>query len=455
MQLHHRLVSILGQIRQDVATLLDKDAINAACREENYTWKNRLLNPTNTVHLFMLQILNRNTALNDLPRKSHASFTGSAFCKARKRLPLRVFQRLLRSLAETLLPADGADQVDNEGRWLGHRTFIMDGSSSSMPDTPELQRHFGQPGNQRLDCGFPVAHLLVLFHAGTGLIREILISPLRTHDMSQIMQLHPALEPGDIGLGDRGFCSYTHLALLGLKGVFGVFRIHQTKKVEFPFEEPSDGGAVAPRSGRLPRWLYRLGARDHVVAWLKPEQAPAWMTASQYATLPELLVVRELRYPVGQPGFRVREVTLVTTLLDAELYPLEALAELYRQRWQAELHLRDLKTTMNMDVLKCKTVDGVLKEIHVFALVYNLVRVVLQAGSRRQHMPIARLSHVDAFRWLGSATEGEALPKIVVNPDRPDRVEPRAVKRRPKEYDRMTRPRAELLRQLLEGKAVA
>jgi hypothetical protein len=455
MQLHHRLVSILGRIRQDVASLLDKDTINAACRAENYTWKNRLLHPTNTVHLFILQILNRNTALNDLPRKSHQSFTGSAFCKARRRLPLRVFQRLLRGLAETLLPHHGGSQIDEQGRWLGHRPFIMDGSSCSMPDTPELQRHFGQPGNQRPGCGFPVAHLLVLFHAGTGLIREILTSPLRTSDMSQVVQLHPALQPGDIGLGDRGFCSYAHLALLGLKGVFGVFRIHQRKKVEFPLEEPSDSDAAATHSGRLPRWLYRLGARDHVVEWVKPQQAPQWMTASQYASLPELLVVRELRYPVGQPGFRVREVTLVTTLLDPELYPLEALAELYRQRWQAELHLRDLKTTMNMDVLKCKTVDGVLKEIHVFALVYNLVRVVLQAAARRQHMSISRLSHVDAFRWLGSAHEGEVLPKIVINPDRPDRVEPRVVKRRPKEYDRMTRPRADLRRQLLEGKAVA
>jgi hypothetical protein len=455
MQVHHRLVSILGRIRQDVASLLEEEAINAACRAENYTWKNRLLNPSNTIHLFILQILNRNTALNDLPRKSHASFTGSAFCKARRRLPLRIFQRLLRSLAETLLPRAGGDQSDDEGRWMGLRTFIMDGSSYSMPDTPELQKEFGQPGNQRPGCGFPVAHLLVLFHAGTGLLREILTSPLRTHDMSQVTQLHPALQPGDIGLGDRGFCSYAHLALLDLKGVFGVFRIHQRKKVQFQFEEPSDGGAAAARSGRLPRWLYRLGARDHVVEWIKPEQAPEWMTASQYATLPERLVVRELRYPVGQRGFRVRDVTLVTTLLDPELYPLEALAELYRQRWQAEIHLRDLKTTMSMDVLKCKTVEGVLKEIHVFALVYNLVRVVLQAAARRQHMSIARLSHVDAFRWLGSAHEDEALPQIVVNPDRPDRVEPRVVKRRPKEYDRMTRPRAELRQQLLEGKAVA
>jgi hypothetical protein len=457
MQLHHRLVSVFSRIRQDVAAHLDKQAINAACRAENYSWKDRLLNPTNTVHLFILQVLNQNTALNDLPRKSHQSFTGGAFCKARKRLPLGVFRRLLRSLAETVLPHPGSDHTDDEGRWRGHRTFIMDGSSCSMPDTPELQRHFGQPGNQRPGCGFPVAHLVVLFHAATGLLREILTSPLRTHDMSQAAQLHPALEPGDIGLGDRGFCSYAHLALLSRKGVFGVFRIHQQKQVEFqPLEssEPSASQAKA-RQRRLPRWLYRLGARDQVVEWIKPKKGPQWLTAAEYAQLPQGQVVRELSYPVGQPGFRVQEVTLVTTLLDAELYPLEALAELYRQRWLAEVHLRDLKTTMNMDVLKCKTVDGVLKELHVFALVYNLVRVVLGAAARRQHMSIARLSHIDALRWLGSANDGEALPKLVVNPDRPDRVEPRVVKRRPKEYDRMTRPRAELRRRLLEGAAAA
>jgi hypothetical protein len=455
MQLHHRLVNIFGRIRQEVATHLDEQAINAACREEKYTWRERLFNPTNTVHLFILQVLNRNTALNDLPRKSHESFSGSAFCKARQRLPLRVFQRLLRGLADTLLPRSQTDDGDVEGRWHGHRTFIMDGSSCSMPDTPELQRYFGQPGNQRLGCGFPVAHLMVLFQAGTGLLREILTSPLRTHDMSQAVQLNPALQPGDIGMGDRGFCSYAHLALLSLKGVFGVFRIHQKRKVEFHLVEPSHSDEATARTRRLPRWLYRLGATDHVVEWIKPKKAPEWMTTSDYDTLPERLVVRELRYPVGQRGFRVREVTLVTTLLDAELYPLEALAELYRQRWQAELHLRDMKTTMNMDVLKCKTVDGVLKEIHVFALVYNLVRVVLGVTARIQHVSILRLSHIDAFRWLGSATEGEALPRIVVNPDRPDRVEPRVVKRRPKEYDRMTRPRAELQRLLLEGTTAA
>jgi len=191
------------------------------------------------------------------------------------------------------------------------------------------------------------------------------------------------------------------------------------------------------------------------VEWIKPKTAPKWMTKEEYAKLPEHLIVRQLRYQVGQPGFRTKEVTLATTLLDAELYPLLALAELYRQRWQAEQHLRDLKTTLKMDRLRCKTVDGVLKELHVFVLVYNLARVVLCAAARRQGLPIARLSFIDAVRWLRSAKPGEVLSKLVVNPNRPDRVEPRVVKRRPKEYDRMTQPRAELRRRLLEGPLAA
>jgi hypothetical protein len=139
------------------------------------------------------------------------------------------------------------------------------------------------------------------------------------------------------------------------------------------------------------------------------------MTDDEYAKLPEHLIVRQLRYQVGRPGFRTKEVTLVTTLLDADLYPLLELAELHRQRWQAEQHLRDLKTTLNMDKLRCKTVDGVLKELHVFVLVYNLARVVLCAAARRQGLPIAQLSFIDAVRWLRSAKTGEVLSKLVVN----------------------------------------
>jgi hypothetical protein len=454
MQSQRRLISVLGRIRENLTKHLDEKAINAACRAENYSWRDRLFNPTNTIHTFITQVVHCNTALSDLPRVTHESFSGSAFGKARKRLPLAVFQRVLRRLSAALIPKSKADGDESDGRWLGHRVFMMDGSSASMPDTPELQQHFGQPGTQLRGCGFPVVHLTYLFHAGTGLIREVLAAPLRTHDMSQAIQLHPAFELGDVGVGDRGFCSYAHLALLSLRKAFGVFRLHQRKKTDFEIHDLVRDEATEKKR-RLPRWLCQLGAMDQLVEWVKPQKPPDWMSAEQYAQLPERLVVRELRYLVGKKGFRTKEVTLVTTLLDAELYPLEALAELYRQRWQVEQHLRESKQTMEMGILKCKTVDGVLKELTIYAIVYNLVRVVLQAAAWRQKKPLFRLSFIDALRWLRSAKEGARLSKIEVNPYRPNRVEPRVVKRRPKPYPLMTAPRSVLRQRLLEGSAAA
>jgi Transposase DDE domain len=178
------------------------------------------------------------------------------------------------------------------------------------------------------------------------------------------------------------------------------------------------------------------------------------MSDAEYAQLPESLLVRELRYRVVRKGFRTKEVTLATTLLDEELYPMEVLAELYRQRWEAEEHLKELKQTLKLDILKCETVDGVLKELTMIALVYNLVRAVLVDAARRQGVAVRRLSFIDALRWLETARADAGLPTIVVNPDRPGRVEPRVRKRRPKEYPLMKRPRAEL-RAELRGEAVA
>ena len=140
--------------------------------------------------------------------------------------------------------------------------------------------------------------------------------------------------------------------------------------------------------------------------YFKPEGRPEWMTAEEFATLPEALIVRELRYRVGRPGFRTREVTLVTTLVDAGLYPPEALAGLYGSRWRVELNLRHLKATMRMDVLRCKTVDGVLKELAVYAMVYNLVRLVMIEASRRQGVDVERISFIDAMGWLVEARTG-------------------------------------------------
>ena len=173
------------------------------------------------------------------------------------------------------------------------------------------------------------------------------------------------------------------------------------------------------------------------------------MTAEEFAALPESIRLREVRYTVGRPGYRTRQVTLVTTLVDAGRYSAESLADLYGARWRVEQNLRDLKQTMGMDVLKCRTVDGVLKELAAYAIVYNLVRLVMGEAGRRQGVLAERISFVDAMRWLVSARPDDPLPVLIVNPVRPDRFEPRVRKRRPNQYPLMTKPRAELRENLM------
>ncbi len=443
-----RINEALRQIQLDLAKHLEPAAIAKLCRTARYRWRERVLDPVTTIHLFVLQILHGNTACSALPHLAKKRFTASAYCQARARLPLKIFQKLLNDVGQALEAV-----TDQAERWLGHRVFLLDGSAFSMPDTPELQDKFGQPGAQKPGCGFPVAHLLLLFHAGTGLLREVLAAPLRTHDMSQVAALHPALAAGDVLVGDRAFCSFAHLALIFQRKLHAVFRVHQRQLVDFrphrAHQVPGRGKARVgvPRS----RWLRKLAVRDQLVEWFKPVDCPDWMTAEQFDALPRSLVLRELRYRVTQPGFRSREITLVTTLRDATRYRAGALAKLYRLRWRVETNLSHLKRTMKMDVLRCETVPGVMKELTMFALVYNLVRVVIWEAAQRQEVDVERISFVDALRWLSNAEAGEPLPKLIVNPLRPDRIEPRVRKRRPKEYPLMNKPREKLRNQLLAG----
>jgi hypothetical protein len=445
--MHHRIDTILKRLRQDVAQRLDPESIRSACREAGHSWRKCGLDPFAIVPWFLIQVLHGNTSLEHIARLSGGLFTGAAYCLARALLPLAVFEFMLRDLVKSLVPITNA-----EGLWRGHRTLLIDGSAFSMPDTPELQKRFGQPGAQKPGCGFPVAKILALFHAGTGVLLKVMATPLRSHEMASVAAIHPDLKSNDVLIADRGFCSFAHLAMLVRGGVQAVFRMHQRQIVDFtPNRTHARPGEKRAAKG-LPRsrWLRSLGVLDQVVEWFKPADRPEWMSAEQYATLPETLIVRELRYNVGRPGFRTRTVTRVTTLLDAALYPLDALAELYGVRWRVELDLRHLKTTMKMDVLKCKTVQGVLKELTVYAIVYNLVRVVMVEAARRQGVDVERIRFVDALRWLVEARPGDELPKLVVNPDRPGRYEPRVRKRRPKQYPLMNKPRSVLRKGLLE-----
>ena len=445
--MHHRIDTILERLRQDVARRLDPESIRAACRQAGHGWRHRVLSPVAIVHWFVVQVLHGNTSLEHVARLGGGLFTGAAYCLARAVLPLAVLQIVLHDLVKALIP-----ETEAEGLWRGHRTFLVDGSASSMPDTPELQEHFGQPGAQEPGCGFPVAKILALFHAGTGVLLKVMDTPLRSHEMASVGGIHPALGPGDVLVGDRGFCSFAHLAILLRGGIHAAFRMHQRQIVDFTPDRPHalPGAKTAAKGLPRSRWLRPLGVLDQVVEWFKPEGRPGWMTAEEYEALPATLTVRELRYEVGRPGFRTRTVTLVTTLLDAEVYPLEALAKPYGARWRVELNLRHLKITMKMDVLKCKTVQGVLKELTVYAIVYNLVRVVMVEAARRQGVDVERISFVDALRWLAQAKPGDELPELVVNPERPGRYEPRVRKRRPKQYTLMKRPRSVLRKALLK-----
>lgn len=442
------IARIVDQFKQSWSRELEDDAIVRACEEAGHKWRERELGPVATVKMFLLQILYGNVACDFVPHLAGKDVTGSAYCAARGRLPLAALQTLL-----TRCTAKMAESVRDTGLWLGHRLFVLDGSSFSMSDTEELREHFGQPGGQAAGCGFPTAHWLALVHFGSGLFQKVITAPLRTHDLNGVAQLHPELAAGDVLLGDRAFGSYGHMALLVLRGLHGIFRAHQKLIIDFtpgrPHAVPGKGKSGLRTGKPRSKWIASLGPLDQIVEWFRPEVVPAWLTAEAWAALPATLRVRELRYTIARPGFRVRTVTLVTTLLDPVRYPKEKLAEAYGLRWTMETCLAHIKTTMKMDVLRCQTVRGIEKELTMFLLVYNLVRMTVLEAAKRQGVPPERISFVDALRWLATAKPGDELPELVVNPVRQGRVEPRVRKRRPKEFPVMQKPRAVLQQELM------
>ena len=423
---------VVKQLQQQWTDQRALEAILTACRGVAYRWRESTLTPVTTIQVFLAHILHGNTACTHLRHLTKLQGTASAYCQARMQLPLAVFQQLLRSVSHVL-----QHEPLDEGRWCGHRPLWVDGSRCSMPDTPVLQDHFGQSSTHLPGCGFPIAHLLAFFHAGTGMVLQLLAAPLHTHDLSEVVTLHPDLRPGDVLVADRGCCSYAHLALLVQAGVEAVFRLHQQPIVDFTpgraHVEPRRRGTRhkgQPRS----RWVQQLGELDQRVQWGTPLSRPQVDAGCAVCSLVARLEVRELQYRVHRKGFRVQTITLVTTLLDAACYPVEALAQLYWARWGIETHCAHWKTTMGLNVLQCTTVDGVLKELMFFALTDNFVRFVMAQAAQRQQVAIDRISCIDAARWLAAACDAAALPLLVVHPYGPYRYEPRVRKRRPKQY---------------------
>lgn len=428
----------VAQLKQLSHSVFDAATVRATCVQLNHRWRDRLLDPVMTLHLFMLQILHGNVACRCVRHLAEMTFSSTAYSLARKRLPLALFKQL----AHTLV-AKVTDSGSTPGLWHGLRVLLIDGSGASMPDTAALQKRFGQPGGVKAGCGFPVMHVLWLFDAATGMVLDLIPNRCHTHDIADAPRLHPALRRGDLLVGDRGFCSFFHLAMLAQRGVYAVFRMHQKQIVDFRKNRRCRKQCSKDRRKGRPtsRYVKYLGRHDQLVRWVKPKQKPDGMSQAEYAALPDELLLREVRYTTPKrKGFRSQTITIVTTLTDAEAYPKDELIDLYHARRQIETDLRHLKQTMGMDVLRCKTADGVLKELWVYMMVYNLVRLFILQAANQQGCDPTRISFIDALDTLRYRGRDAPVTELMVNPDRPGRNRPRRLKRRKDRYTYLTNP---------------
>lgn len=299
---------------------------------------------------------------------------------------------------------------------FGRRLVVVDALAFSMSDMQDLVKHFGLPPGAKPGIGYPVGKAMALMDYATGMFTKLLPVHQFTHDMRGAIGLHPSLKTGDILLGDTAFCSFAHVCLLTRLGVDAVFFLHQ-------------------RRPKIPC----------VQRWPKPLNPPAWMSLEQYVTLPAFVNVRVVKHCLEQKGYRTRVVYIATTLMDEDRWPNWLLAEMYRRRWEIETCFGHLKTTMGMDVLKCKSVDGVLKELIVYLMVYNRVRLEMVHVAADQGVNIMRVSLIDVMRRLAMNMIGlPGVKKTVVNPWRPGRHQPRVQRRRPKGFPWMSKPRNEL-----------
>jgi putative transposase len=360
-----------------------------------------------------------------------------AYCRARVKLPEAGLQRLTYEVADAL-----EAQVPKGWLWRGRHVKIADGSTLATPDTEDNQKAWPQASTQEAGLGFPILRFCALFSLATGALCGFAEAPYRgkeTGETALLRTLFARLQAGDVLLGDACFCSYFMIALLVERGVDVVFHQHQRRTTDFT-------------QGRS------LGDEDHVVVWTKPE-CPDWMDAATYARMPDQLEVRELRQKVSLPGFRVTEVTVVTTLKHAQRYPKSALGGLYRERWQGELDLRSSKVTQGLEDLRGTFPAMVRKEIWAHWLAYNLIRKNMAAAAVMDDRRPRTISFAGALQTVAgvmgqaSVAEPSELRRLAIQKlesiashrvgNRPNRVEPRAIKRRPKSHKLLTKPRQE------------
>ena len=410
-----------------------------------------LYNPVTVLWLFLSQVIHANPTLATTVENFLAWRLGQgmtpcstdtgAYARARQRLPEALLAMLTRHTGRA------ADQAAlDPWRWLGRTVKLFDGSTVSMPDTPKNQAAYPQSRAQAPGVGFPLARIGVLFSFSVGTVLDLGIRRWAGKFQSELAMLRDMIagfDAGDVLLSDRYLCSYMEIALLQQQGVDFVGRMHAQRKVDF-------------RRGK------RLSRYDHVVQWSKPAR-PEWMSREQYATMPATLSIREFRYRIVRPGYRTRTIVVATTLLSDEQYSVADISQLYRLRWDVEINLRSLKTMMNMDVLRCRSPEMVRKEIWAHLLAYNLIRTVIaQAAAKHGKQPrqisfTRAMRTLEAFRSPLAHTSSQELVAMYEHMlraiasheigNRPNRLEPRQRKRRPKPYKLMNKPRSQARKQ--------
>lgn len=452
--------SVRNQLAQEdglpFLRLLSQPMVEAACHHLSHRWRDRIYTPWITLNLFLSQVLAAEQSCDqavdrfqkcrydqNLPKVATDT---SSYCEARQRLPEPLIEELVRRTGASILQKA-------KPSWLfhGRAVKIADGSSVVMPDTPSNQKAYPQPNSQAPGLGFPIARILVIFSLAVGTVLDAAVGPYQgkeTSELALLRQIVGQFQSGDILLGDRFFCSYWVIADMQKRGVDVVVRLHQRRSADF-------------RRGR------RLGREDHVVTWSKPKSVPDWMSRAEYEAMPAELTIRELRVRVKDKTKRARQLVVVTTLLDAKTHSAKELGDLFRQRWHAELDLRALKSHMKMEMLRTKSPEMVRKEIGMHLLAYNLIRGLMAEAARVEQVKPRTLSFMGAVHTtcafeechLYDPTWIEAdLPRLLELigekqlADRPDRCEPRAVKRRPKPHPLLRMPRWAARRLIKRGR---
>jgi hypothetical protein len=437
------------------STRLSPERVRSECERLQYEFRERIYSPAVTLWVFLAQVLSADHSCREAVSKLNfwraargltpCNPQTNSYCEARERLPEALIRDLVRSSGQEL-----AEEAADDWQWLGRNVNVVDGSTVTMADTPENQQAYPQQSGQAAGAGFPIARIVVVFSLAVASVIDMAIGKYRgkqTGENNLFRSLLDSFAPHDVVLADRYYASFWDFALLEQRQVDLVARAHQLRKIDF-------------RKG------LKLGPSDHVVAYPKPPR-PEWLDQEAYDQLPLFVLVRHVRYHITRPGFRTRVIILATSLLNAAVYSTEELAQLYRRRWHAELHLRSLKTHMQMDHLRCKTPSRVRKEFYTHLLAYNLVRSVMLESAVASGVAPHQLSFKGAMQSINTflgvligapQTFATLYPTLIWMigthrvADRPDRIEPRLVKRRPKQYKHLKEPRRIARRRLITGR---